>query len=362
MDGGPPITIIHLFYYPFEDYDEGAILEFFEYYGQVRKVRQQKYIGHDVYTGTRLVAVALRKTQPRIVSINAYPCRVWYKGQPIICNLRGAQGHKSGECPDKDKCWLCKQLGHKARECKNHWGNNPWYLLVLNLLATLLHLDPSCSRRLLLLRVTTPHPPLSRIRLMMLVKRTLTLLCPLKERSIHLMMNLIPSLPTLTMGLWLFLGISGQFSLALHLVIKCSFWATCSCVQLPLEMSIFLLLFCCLLITFQIFIMASFTTLNVNGLQDANKRLALLQWLSHLSLDFACLQESHLTTLAEWDCWFSAHGFLSVVAILSWRNSRVLTLLFMLFSCVLQKGTLTGMFDGMLDGWPRRISLCSLAC
>lgn len=125
MDGGPPITIVHLFDYPFEDDDQGAITEFFEYYGQVRKVRLEKYLRHEVYTGMRLVDVALRKTLPRIVSINAYPCRVWYKGQPIICNLCGAQGHKSGECPDKDKCHLCKQLGYKARECNNPWGNNP---------------------------------------------------------------------------------------------------------------------------------------------------------------------------------------------------------------------------------------------
>ena len=122
MDGGPPITIIHLFDYPFEDNDEGAITEFFEHYGQVRSVRQQKYLRHDIYTGTRLVDVALRKTPPRIVSINAYLCRVWYKGQPIICNLCGAQGHKSGECPDRDKCRLCKEPGHKARDCKTPWS------------------------------------------------------------------------------------------------------------------------------------------------------------------------------------------------------------------------------------------------
>ena len=116
------ITIIHLFDYLFEDNDEGAITEYFEHYGQVRKVRQQKYLRHDTYTGTRLVNISLRKTPPRIVSINAYLCRVWYKGQPIICNLCGAQGHKSGECPDRDKCRLCKEPGHKARNCKNPWG------------------------------------------------------------------------------------------------------------------------------------------------------------------------------------------------------------------------------------------------
>ena len=60
--------------------------------------------------------------------------------------------------------------------------------------------------------------------------------------------------------------------------------------------------------------MASFLTLNTNGLRDANKRLALLQWLSHMSLDFACLQETHVTSVEESNTWFSSYGFLSVVS------------------------------------------------
>ena len=42
--------------------------------------------------------------------------------------------------------------------------------------------------------------------------------------------------------------------------------------------------------------------------------MALLQWLSHLSLDFACLQETHVTSVAECISWFSSYGFLSVVS------------------------------------------------
>lgn len=54
MDGGPPVTIAHLFGYPFEEDDEGAITEFFSQYGHVYGVRQQTYINYDqVYTGTR---------------------------------------------------------------------------------------------------------------------------------------------------------------------------------------------------------------------------------------------------------------------------------------------------------------------
>ena len=56
--------------------------------------------------------------------------------------------------------------------------------------------------------------------------------------------------------------------------------------------------------------MFNFLTLNVNGLRDPNKRMSLLQWLSHLSLDMVCLQETHATSCAECVSWFSSYGFL----------------------------------------------------
>lgn len=55
--------------------------------------------------------------------------------------------------------------------------------------------------------------------------------------------------------------------------------------------------------------MVAFLSLNVNGLRDINKRIGLLQWLSHLSLDFVCLQETHILSVDEGKIWFSAYGF-----------------------------------------------------
>ena len=54
-------------------------------------------------------------------------------------------------------------------------------------------------------------------------------------------------------------------------------------------------------------------TLNVNGIRDPIKHAGLLQWLSHLSCDFVCLQEAHLTDAAEAASWFSS-GFLAFTA------------------------------------------------
>jgi len=55
--------------------------------------------------------------------------------------------------------------------------------------------------------------------------------------------------------------------------------------------------------------MASFITLNTNGLRDMNKRAGLLQWLSHLALDFVCLQETHVVSSEECNTWFSSFGY-----------------------------------------------------
>lgn len=55
-------------------------------------------------------------------------------------------------------------------------------------------------------------------------------------------------------------------------------------------------------------------TLNVCGLRDVNKRLSLMQWLSHLCPDIVCLQETHVTSRTEADSWFSPFGFLTIVA------------------------------------------------
>ena len=40
-------------------------------------------------------------------------------------------------------------------------------------------------------------------------------------------------------------------------------------------------------------------TLNANGLHDDNKRMGFLQWLSHLSVDFVCLQGTPVLSANE---------------------------------------------------------------
>ena len=86
----------------------------------------QHFPGHPgVATGTRLVSVLLERDPPRNLFIAGTICRLWFRGQPLICNICSERGHKATVCPNKGACFRCKQKGHFARECRNAWGTTP---------------------------------------------------------------------------------------------------------------------------------------------------------------------------------------------------------------------------------------------
>ena len=84
LGGGPPVTIIHVFDYPFEKEDE-ALKEVFSSFGEVKKVKKQTYLSNqEIYTGTRLVSVVLKETppvSPQLVDIFA----VFGTGGSLLC-------------------------------------------------------------------------------------------------------------------------------------------------------------------------------------------------------------------------------------------------------------------------------------
>ena len=121
--GGPPLTMVHIFDLPAQ-FSDDPVKQVLSGFGEVRNVKRQKYIGRpDIETGTRLVLMAFRVIPPRLVSIDGYFCRLWFKGQPIICNLCNVLGHKSADCPNRDKCRRCGVSGHFARSCPNARGS-----------------------------------------------------------------------------------------------------------------------------------------------------------------------------------------------------------------------------------------------
>ena len=69
-----------------------------------------------VHTGTRLVCMVRKHDIPRNVIIDGVNCRVWYKGQPLVCDICN-DNHKAADCPLKGKCKWCHEAGHFVRHC-----------------------------------------------------------------------------------------------------------------------------------------------------------------------------------------------------------------------------------------------------
>lgn len=134
LEGGPPPTTVHVFDFPYEGSDQ-TIMDALRGFGAIQGIRRQKYISKpNVFNGTRMVTMIIKDTPPRFLEIGGYRCRTWFRGQPLVCNLCMDPRHKSADCPDKDKCRKCKQLGHFAgrchrsdhtsRQCTNAWGGS----------------------------------------------------------------------------------------------------------------------------------------------------------------------------------------------------------------------------------------------
>ena len=117
LGGGRPITCVYVFDFPFEE-DDRSLEVVFEAYGAVKSVKKQTFLfNQNIFNGTRLVDVTLYGVLPRFLMVDGYLSRLWYVGQPLVCNLCAVQGHRSANCPNKDKCRKCGKTGHFARNC-----------------------------------------------------------------------------------------------------------------------------------------------------------------------------------------------------------------------------------------------------
>ena len=119
----PGLQHVLVYQYPYE-YPNDSIATVMEKFGAVKDVLFQHWTNlPDVSTGTRIVRMVLHKDIPRFLFIRGIRCKVWYRDQPLTCNICCKGGHKASACPDKGKCLHCHKPGHVARHCPTPWGN-----------------------------------------------------------------------------------------------------------------------------------------------------------------------------------------------------------------------------------------------
>ena len=76
LSSGPPVTMVHLFDYPFEK-DDNKIEDVFKDFGDVKWVKYQSYVSSlSIFTGTQLISIALNQgvSPPRFVTVDGYHC------------------------------------------------------------------------------------------------------------------------------------------------------------------------------------------------------------------------------------------------------------------------------------------------
>ena len=110
------ITFVMVYLFPFEGNND-RVREALKYFGDIKEVRHQQWSNiPGVHTGTRLVRMVRKHNIPRNITIDGVNCRVWYKGQPLVCDICN-DNHKAADCPLKRKCKRCHEAGHFVRHC-----------------------------------------------------------------------------------------------------------------------------------------------------------------------------------------------------------------------------------------------------
>ena len=107
---------IYLEHLPNEVPDD-VVCEAFRPFGAIHEIVHLKYVGSPIYTGTRLLKVALASDVPVNLRVMRYPCRVFYKGQPRPCAIGRSSDHRASDCPLRDVCRAFREPGHFARDC-----------------------------------------------------------------------------------------------------------------------------------------------------------------------------------------------------------------------------------------------------
>ena len=84
--GGPIGQNVLVFHFPYEE-DVEILKDAMKSFGTVVGVRYQSYPSVVIHTGTRLVRKIRNGPILRFLDVGGYLCKVWYCGQPILCEI-----------------------------------------------------------------------------------------------------------------------------------------------------------------------------------------------------------------------------------------------------------------------------------
>ena len=116
-----------VYHYPYEN-DDSQVERALSQFGLVKDVSYQSWVGlKDVHTGTRVVRMDRTTRIPRSIMIDGFRCKIWYRGQPVTCDVCREEGHVAAKCSRKSTCFNCRQLGHMAHDCPDRSdGRGAW--------------------------------------------------------------------------------------------------------------------------------------------------------------------------------------------------------------------------------------------
>ena len=125
----PPVEKVLVYNFPYENSD-GPVHRVLSDFGLVEGISYQTWVGlPGIHTGTRVVKMVRSSPIPRSLVIGGVRCKIWYRGQPVTCDVCREGGHVAAKCPNKGRCFHCRQQGHMARDCPDRsgfYGGGAW--------------------------------------------------------------------------------------------------------------------------------------------------------------------------------------------------------------------------------------------
>ena len=115
FEAQPSTFNVYVHHLPFEVPDS-ALEEVLSSYGVVHSIAEQTYPNSPVYNGSRIVKMTVTTAIPANLRVLRFPCRVYYKDQPMSCYIC-KKSHRASNCPLRDVCRRCRQPGHFAKDC-----------------------------------------------------------------------------------------------------------------------------------------------------------------------------------------------------------------------------------------------------